>query len=1039
MKVERTIRTCAIVPRHCGSVFALLMSLLLLVRTSSFAENPEVDVDIPSQEVGKALESFAEQTNTSLMFSSDDVGKIPSKAVTGRYTQDQALRIMLEDTGLVFKRTSGNTFSVQKAPKKLGLRSRLDLSGTDMRVENKRNTTRAGEQPLFLVQADTGKPDHSPKAMAVEEKRVGEKKAVGKEVFTLEEIVVTATKREESILEVPLSMTAFNDKKIEALGITNTNDLEQLTPGLQFGDDNEAVGQGTVIRGIGSRWHGETHTDLAVATYVDGVYTYSAYGVSPNLFDIERVEVARGPQGTLHGRNSIAGSISFFHKEPTDEWDADILVEVTDQWTQRYNVAFGGPIFDGLLFRITGGYYDGDGAQKNIGLSENYDAPHQESFAPQLRFKTDRLDISFRYSWTKDDGSPRTQVVLGAFDRVNPTNPLPFGGRNGSYLYPEEETEPAIDDCSPGEPINQCSDLNNVLNLNAPGIQESTREAYALNADYDITEGLTLRYTVGWSDVEAMASRDQDGMNRAYGGYNGDPLLIADSFPLFDRRLRSTLGVGQYSHEFQLLSDFEGPFNLIAGVFYYENTTHWVHSIDDFASTFRFRDTATEFQLANADVADVFNSFGIPSPVEGWDTCGELAQAISDVFHDGYPIECPPGSDHMHMYSEQTQAHSETKAAFAHMDYRISDVLLVSGGLRYTKDKKKQGGLNSGWQIFNGHDVYVPFFDINLPMLYRWDSGTRGFDTWDAWIWNVSAEFTPSGNTMYYGRISTGYRAGGFNAVNTDWKPPKVDEETLVNYEIGVKSLSMDQRILFTGSAFYSTYEGFQMSALQGYPQGFVIPGAAASPLIEYTANIDGTTLWGLELEGSYFLTEDLQFSGYYAYLDSELGRHASVSRADPDQHYACFRDGELTAVDCGALPQNIPFPADMTGNQLAMQPKHKFALTMAYTMPLPNVSKSYLYLGSLEFLSTYSYTGERHPEIANIPSQIMRGYSRWDIRAHWTSVSGRWSAGVFVQNVLDDIGLIAYLPVNPNTKVLPPTGTPTEPRRVGTYVRWKL
>ena len=178
----------------------------------------------------------------------------------------------------------------------------------------------------------------------------------------IEEIVVTAEKREENVLEVPVTMSAFNDQMIEEFGMTNQDDLEQLVPGLQFQDNGQQTGQGTTIRGIGTRLAGESHADLAVATYVDGAYTLGTYGVAPNMFDLERVEVARGPQGTLNGRNSIAGSISYFFKKPTDEWDLLLHSELTDQFTQRYGVAFGGPITENVSFRINGSYYEGDGA-----------------------------------------------------------------------------------------------------------------------------------------------------------------------------------------------------------------------------------------------------------------------------------------------------------------------------------------------------------------------------------------------------------------------------------------------------------------------------------------------------------------------------------------------------------------------------------------------------------------------------------------------------------------------------------------------------
>ena len=101
----------------------------------------------------------------------------------------------------------------------------------------------------------------------------------------MEEIIVTAEKREESVMDVPVTMSAFTNKMIQDLGIASEDDLEQLVPGLQFQDNGQMTGQGTTIRGIGTRLAGETHPDLAVATYVNGVYTLGTYGAAPNMFD----------------------------------------------------------------------------------------------------------------------------------------------------------------------------------------------------------------------------------------------------------------------------------------------------------------------------------------------------------------------------------------------------------------------------------------------------------------------------------------------------------------------------------------------------------------------------------------------------------------------------------------------------------------------------------------------------------------------------------------------------------------------------------
>ena len=869
------------------------------------------------------------------------------------------------------------------------------------------------------------------------------------EVYTLDTIVVTATKREESILEVPISLTAFDGARIETLGMTGTDDIEQLTPGLQFGDVNEQLGQGTVIRGVGSYLHAETHNDFAVAFYVDEVYTHSTYGIAPNLFDVDRLEVARGPQGTLHGRNSIAGSISFFHKRPTDEWGADILAEFSDQFTQRYNAAFGGPIFDWLSFRLTSGYYNGDGAQENIGKGGDYDEPNQEYFAPQLRFKTDRLDINLRYSWTEDDGAPKTQVLVEDWQRGDEVwlirNNHKYDGSEGlpiaNLSYGYTQPVPSIADCDPGLTGNKCDDLQNIINYNAPGIQLSNRETWTLNVDFDITEGLLFRYTYGQSDANHFTSRDRDGLNLVAGvdgGFNGDPAYVGPGVPLWDHRYHFLSTVEEYSHEMQIISDFDGPFNFIAGAYYHGNTTLWEKELDNYGSNFRFLDAQEEFENSNATVSAWFPTTvawsGIVPPASGFETCDDLATAtwtLVELVAPGYfpPLSCTSGSDHLKMYYESTGAETETRAAFGHLDYQISDKLLVSGGVRYTEDKKKHKNVDQ-WQMLNLNDVFNFFGGVaggvNIPAVYSWQDtfSLREFDTWNAWIWNVSAEYTLADNSMVYGRISKGYRAGAFNRAAPGFSPPKVNEEALINYEVGFKTISSDQRLLFTGAAFYSTYDDFQINA------EYVIPaiGQGAPSTIRYTKNIDGTNIWGLELEGSYFVMEDFQLSGYYAYLDSEIGPHSGITLLDPNKEWQRFpEDCDVSAPPCTA----VPLPIDMTGNQLPMQPNHKWALTGAYTVPMP--------LGMLQFLTTYSYTGERHPNIDNVPSSKMDGYGRWDIRATWTSESGRWSAGLFVQNVLDEIGLTEYLPVNLNTFRIPSLGTLTDPRRFGGFIRFKL
>ena len=390
----------------------------------------------------------------------------------------------------------------------------------------------------------------------------------------IEEIIVTAEKREENLLDVPVTMTAFSNQMIEELGLTNHDDLEQMVPGLQFQDEGTQTGQGTTIRGIGTRLAGETVSDLAVATYVDGVYTLGIYGVAPNMFDLERVEVARGPQGTLNGRNSIAGSISYFSTRPTDHWDLLVHTEFTDQFSQRYGVAFGGPISENVSFRINGSYYEGDGAQENIGFGNDYDAPDQTFFAPQLRFKTDRMDLNLRYTRLNDDGSPRTQVLLENPDTSIPTyRGNPAQANNPFYLWNGQiPSVPA--NCPPGRPAWECGDVKNIVNVNRNSVGSSTAEQTTIAFSFDLNDNYTLRYNFGDSDNFSDVQVDQDQTNRVASA--DDPLRASDAdVLLIDDAKHVLYDYTERSHELQLVSNLDGPFNFIVGAFTYENYSAW--------------------------------------------------------------------------------------------------------------------------------------------------------------------------------------------------------------------------------------------------------------------------------------------------------------------------------------------------------------------------------------------------------------------------------------------------------------------------------
>ena len=233
----------------------------------------------------------------------------------------------------------------------------------------------------------------------------------------IETVIVTGERGEVNVLDRPMTVTGFNAEMIEQLGIQNTDDLEVLVPGLQVGNRSQGAGKNEddhyYMRGLGSERTVNFFSDTSVAVYVDGVFTDQTFGIDGGLFDVERVEVARGPQGTTGGKSAIAGSINFRTRRPTDEFDIRTNLEVSDISTQRAQVAFGGPLGDtGFGYRLGLSSYTGDGRLKNLSGPDGM-KPDETIVAPQLRWKNDRWDVNVKYQHMRDTGTPNASIPLG--------------------------------------------------------------------------------------------------------------------------------------------------------------------------------------------------------------------------------------------------------------------------------------------------------------------------------------------------------------------------------------------------------------------------------------------------------------------------------------------------------------------------------------------------------------------------------------------------------------------------------------------------
>ena len=856
-------------------------------------------------------------------------------------------------------------------------------------------------------------------------------------------IIVTAEKREEDILKVPVTMTAFSQDMLEELGMTGDEDLEQLVPGLQFAYDSE--GNGITIRGIGTQKAVQYNADVAVAFYVDGVYTNDVYGLAPNLFDVERVEVARGPQGTLNGRNSIAGAVSYVNRKPSDDWDAQILVEFTDTVTQRYNGAWGGPITDEVSFRLTGGYYEGDGWQENTGIGDNYAAPDQYTLAPQLRYETDRLDINLRRQIARDRGTSRAPVRMVDVDRDSPTYLLGGIWPVTNYLYLYRKPLPGIANCDPRQFRDRggfCEELENKVLSNRSSVQDNETDRWSLNADVDVGDllgnesgALTVRYTYGSTVTDTAGSRDGDNTDRVPSAE--DPFIPQDCVDQLGAAECQARGVryqdqetaffwdnDESSHELQVFSDFDGPFNFVAGAYAYENEAHWRGKYGaNYADPFNF--TSAEDAVARIDrdgdgapdyanCEEFYQTYVLGSD----DPATELIEGRS--LNPGEYQGCEPGDNHLLKGGSASGAGYETRALFANGEYELTDTWRVSGGLRWTEDKKDQRGVSGTFGVTNV---------LGVPIT-RFRGLSNRNDSWGGTIGHVSLEYTPADNRLYYGRISTGFRAGGFNQISggtsaadiaNNIVPATFEEETLVNYEAGLKGRFLDDRLVLQTGAYLQVFDGFHFNGRQLISEAH--RGNRASPILEYTANVDGTEIWGAEVEWAFYATDQFRVSGYYNYLDSSLGAHMAYIDGDRDgDTLGTFIHSWIDEETGQRMETELTNMRDNTGNRLPQMPNHKGAVTLAYTQPLQTA-------GTVEALTTWSYTGSRYPTIGNLGYRVLPAYSRVDVRTTWQSADEVWAVTGYVQNLFDEIGIQEYAY---------DWGWLTEPRQIGIQVRYR-
>jgi iron complex outermembrane receptor protein len=570
----------------------------------------------------------------------------------------------------------------------------------------------------------------------------------------LEETLVTANRRVENLQEVPMSVSAFTDEFFKDTGVTSLAGLEQYTPSLKITTGTDSRSTSIRIRGIGSVGT-NIGIDPSVGVFIDGVYQGRAGMSISDLVDIERVEVLRGPQGTLYGKNTAAGAISIMTKKPSEEFESEVrLTYNTDNRAEVHamaNIPLGTP---GLAMRLTGFGVNGDHLYDNTFTGESVNDANKWGVKSRFLVDTDATSVD------------------GGF---------------GEFLLTLDYTKEDTDCCALATIDYEGFSTLNAPQLNTPSAQ--LQQLLGLNA-------------AGKPILEYIAFEDSAG----YSPPKADP--FGDDYWL-DGEVRNEVEVGGVALEWNLDLANDDSITFINAWRHYESDSAYDGDFTAYDAVLGDTDInldqySSELRLTSpgGDVLDYQG--GLYAYYSETDSVGRVS--MSKALVDNIPLiglVFPEGTEN----TDNNDYTTTSFAAFGQLTWNYSDSISATLGLRYTYEEKDR----------EGSQLTTPVSPIDIPPIAGPDiyyDESRSDSNVSPSL-NVRYFVTP--DIMTYVSVSQGFKSGGFNQRReAEGSNGEFDEETATNYELGWKTSWQDRRLQFNGTLYYVDYDDFQSQAFDG-------------------------------------------------------------------------------------------------------------------------------------------------------------------------------------------------------------------------------
>lgn len=773
----------------------------------------------------------------------------------------------------------------------------------------------------------------------------------------VDEILVTAQRKVQSIQDVPIAVSAFGQQKLESLQVQSPTNLQLIVPNLTYTATNFG-GANYTIRGVGASVLGDG-ADTGVAFHYNGAFLQGG-GNSNVFYDVEAVEVLRGPQGTLFGRNATGGAVNLRTHRPVDRLEAFIETTVGNYSTVFGQAMVNIPIDPTLALRLSGAAQLFDGDVRNLTTNRWINGSDYVSGRAALRWRPDTettIDLTITYSHARGDGLQAEKQLcnrdpignLGCLpDRLAPGIPNfaatlnglaaaatglvnfgddPFLGAN----VPADLRKVAMDfDPRAGEDqwigTLEVERRLGSLTLNALGAFAHVNGFYTVDNDFAVAPG---RFAPVFPDGVPTSAPDVGNLGS----------LAGNTLGRFDRPWSFERGDGvgrQWLGELRLSSQFHGPFNFLVGGFFLD----W-----------RRRE----------------NLFQIASPL---DAIGLSLGAAPPFFRLETPV-----------------ADLQSFAIFGEAYVDLPANLRLTTGLRWTRDRKDQSNRSLLLDLPKA-------FDTNA-LVNRALTGRAVLE------WRPAGD----GSSLVYGSYSRGYKGGGFNPQGVVAVPKSFRPEVVDAFELGAKT-ELGRSATINASAFYYDYRGLQVSNIVNRTS--------------VNDNINAV-LWGAELEMTARPSRALSFDLTLSYLKSRIGDVASIDPRDPTGGRPGFvtvkdintaancvaTDAQLATLlagapfgDCAALNLSGGNPVSLRGNSLANSPEWTGRIGLQYDRELSRRL-------AVRVRADYAVRSDFWGRIFNRdPIDRIRGWGVLNAHVQFSRPDGGWYLRLQGSNLLDADGV---------------------------------